>query len=753
MKPKKLATSNSIIPLLAGLICLCWQNGASATTINFDDVPDSTVINTHYAGLTFTNPLGGNILARAGLGFAPSSPNVVCVTNGGTFPFFDARYGAVDVHFSTPVGVVRIDARPVGPVDSFLTPLTSRPYLQGLDSNGGYLGLTVYYSGALPTACCYSVGATETLVFVSPQGTNNIGVARFTCQPPGSNPTYGMFDNLSYDSGYYIPQIHIVGGGTVTNTPNATSYFYGTVVSFSAIPPPGSTFVGWSGNVSGTANPLSVTMTTNQIITANFAIVTNNSLTINAEDRGWYDVTGEHDPANANYYVGFDVDTTAYRNWFAFNVPTLTSPIASAQLKINTYAIYSPDGDVTYELSEVTNAVAILEAGGSGLTSIYADLGDGPVYAARTLLTNQSNRFETIPLGQTFRNAITAASGQPFAMGGIVVTNLNGEAGTTDTIFGYSGEIASDVQLILTFSNAPTVGYFTDNNASDTGPNAPILAAGYIPLQIFDISTQNLGGLRILMIDESDNSVISPTLAGKLPAIQSWVNAGGRLVVHDRSAGNITPNPFLLDASGASTVRLLAADIDVIRSANTLVTAGPFGIVDNLALDGGCSSEHGYVLTNNLPVGSRTILSVGGNSNQVVALSYPLGAGYLYYSTIPIDYYLGGGSCGAIGSNGPSIYLPNVLTYMHLLNPLLRFLPPSPPVGGTIQLFLANADNTPITADRVANLSIFATTNLSLPLSSWTLLGNPLTLSNGLVRVSGVNVTGQHQFFRAAEAP
>jgi len=41
-----------------------------------------------------------------------------------------------------------------------------------------------------------------------------------------------MFDNLSYDSGYYTPLIHIVGGGTVTNTPNAANYFYGTVVSF-----------------------------------------------------------------------------------------------------------------------------------------------------------------------------------------------------------------------------------------------------------------------------------------------------------------------------------------------------------------------------------------------------------------------------------------------------------------------------------------------------------------------------------------
>jgi hypothetical protein len=162
-------------------------------------------------------------------------------------------------------------------------------------------------------------------------------------------------------------------------------------------------------------------------------------------------------------------------------------------------------------------------------------------------------------------------------------------------------------------------------------------------------------------------------------------------------------------------------------------------------------------MNTNLPIGSRAILSVGGNSNEVVSFSYPLGAGYVYYAAIPIDYYLDGGTACAsspMALNGPSIYMPNVLSYMQLLNPLLRFLPPGPPVGGNLQLFLANADSTPITADRVANISISDTTNLSLPFSSWTPLGSPLVLSNGLLRVDGVSATSPvQQFFRAAESP
>jgi len=48
-----------------------------------------------------------------------------------------------------------------------------------------------------------------------------------------------------------------------------------------------------------------------------------------------------------------------------------------------------------------------------------------------------------------------------------------------------------------------------------------------------------------------------------------------------------------------------------------------------------------------LPPGARAILNVQGNTSQVVAFSYPLGAGFVYYSAIPLDYYLDGGTCGS----------------------------------------------------------------------------------------------------------
>ena len=175
------------------LAAVAFAPAAHAALINFDNVSDGTVINTSYAGVTFSNPLGGNVYARSGSGFAPSSPNVISIFATG-FPPFDASFGAIDATFSTPQSVVSIDARPVGPVE-FLGSLLNRPYLEAY-SGSTFLG-RILYSGALPTNCCFDVGPTETLTFTS--SSNNITRVRFSSQQSQSTThTYGLFDNLNY---------------------------------------------------------------------------------------------------------------------------------------------------------------------------------------------------------------------------------------------------------------------------------------------------------------------------------------------------------------------------------------------------------------------------------------------------------------------------------------------------------------------------------------------------------------------------
>ncbi|MEM7797805.1 MAG: choice-of-anchor Q domain-containing protein [Chloroflexota bacterium] len=62
------------------------------------------------------------------------------------------------------------------------------------------------------------------------------------------------------------------GSGTVSRSPDAISYTYGTTVTLTAVPASGSSFDGWSGGCAGTTPVCSVTMDMAQTVTATFAL-------------------------------------------------------------------------------------------------------------------------------------------------------------------------------------------------------------------------------------------------------------------------------------------------------------------------------------------------------------------------------------------------------------------------------------------------------------------------------------------------
>jgi len=61
--------------------------------------------------------------------------------------------------------------------------------------------------------------------------------------------------------------------GTVSKTPNQTTFNSGATVVLNATPATGYRFSGWSGDASGSTNPLTVTMNSNKNITANFTLI------------------------------------------------------------------------------------------------------------------------------------------------------------------------------------------------------------------------------------------------------------------------------------------------------------------------------------------------------------------------------------------------------------------------------------------------------------------------------------------------
>lgn len=213
-------------------------------------------------------------------------------------------------------------------------------------------------------------------------------------------------------------------------------------------------------------------------------------------------------------------------------------------------------------------------------------------------------------------------------------------------------------------SNAQTVCYFTDNNNGVTNPEGPITANGYSPVHILDITTFNFAPCNIVMINNSSNGGVSAGYLGRLGDLTTYVRGGGSLVFHDRTVTNA--NTYTPGAAGITFVRDFTFDADLnIVTGGTAVTNGPFGTITNTNLDGGTSSSHGYALAGTLPGGAVNILSNGTDATHSAAFVYPLGAGFVYYSTIPLDFYLNGSGPNPPRDNFNLIYAPNVLFYEH----------------------------------------------------------------------------------------
>jgi uncharacterized repeat protein (TIGR02543 family) len=75
-------------------------------------------------------------------------------------------------------------------------------------------------------------------------------------------------------------------GGTVSKRPDQAGYAPNAIVALTATANTNYLFTGWSGDASGTNNPLSVTMTTNKTISASF-VSTATEIVIDNSDPGW----------------------------------------------------------------------------------------------------------------------------------------------------------------------------------------------------------------------------------------------------------------------------------------------------------------------------------------------------------------------------------------------------------------------------------------------------------------------------------
>ena len=201
-------------------------------------------------------------------------------------------------------------------------------------------------------------------------------------------------------------------------------------------------------------------------------------------------------------------------------------------------------------------------------------------------------------------------------------------------------------------SQAAVFGYYLSNTSGS--PAAAIVASGHTAMQLTNLTAADLIGIDVLWILNGSNGAPDANVTGNAAVVSSFVAGGGVLSFHDRNVNaGLSASTYIPGAGGVTFVRNLGSNLDV-QAINT-VTNGPAGVIGNTTLDGGNQSSHGYALFSTLPAGAVEVLSEGADATKAVDFYYSFGLGDVYYSGIPLDFYL-----LPAGNNPPANAMRNV---------------------------------------------------------------------------------------------
>ncbi len=161
---------------------------------------------------------------------------------------------------------------PEGGTTNFQVKLSAQPIgdtVVAVDRTDGDADITITAGTNLVfTTNNWDVYQTVSLEATEDDADNSNGTASITCS--GTGLTNATVEATEIDDDYTLTVSAV--NGTVANDPNATFYDNGTEVTLSATEYAGYHFADWSGDASGIANPISVTMNADKSVTAAFAL-------------------------------------------------------------------------------------------------------------------------------------------------------------------------------------------------------------------------------------------------------------------------------------------------------------------------------------------------------------------------------------------------------------------------------------------------------------------------------------------------
>lgn len=285
--------------------------------------------------------------------------------------------------------------------------------------------------------------------------------------------------------------------GSVAKNPNQTTYSHGTSVVLTATPNSGYAFTSWSGDATGTTNPLTVTMNTNKNITANFQLI-GSGFTLNVVANNG---SVSKNPDLLTYVSGASVILTATPN----SGYTFTSWSGDATGSVSPLTvIMNANKNITanFTLSGTASGPALIDLGcaapfavlaGSTIVStgpsiINGDVGLSPGSALEGFPPGIINGVQqiTTPAAAAAKLCLTAAfnDGQSRSLNAI---SLEGQLGgltkapglyVNSSTTGISGTGANGILTLDAQGDANAVWIFKMGSTLTTDPATSIVLAG-----------------------------------------------------------------------------------------------------------------------------------------------------------------------------------------------------------------------------------------------------------------------------------
>jgi uncharacterized repeat protein (TIGR01451 family) len=480
----------------------------------------------------------------------------------------------------------------------------------------------------------------------------------------------------------YHLSVGSTAGGSVM--PPSGDYTNNSIVMLTATPDPSFEFVGWTGSFSAIANPLSIVINSDIILTANFRPITysDDFETANLLKLGWTTVGNRPWVVQTNVVLA---GTNAARSGAISDNQTsslilrtnFASGVASFYVKVSSelnwdFLNFYVDGVLQRQWSgeidwtgfsfPLTFGIHTLEwryikdaSGSAGLDSAFIDNVNVPFHDLALTITDAP---DPVFVGGTLVYTIGVTNFSPLPATGITVTDvlpvgLNYVSGSAsqgtvsavgNLVTANVGTLAPGAGAVVTIQTTPTLaGNFT-NSASVTASETDLNPAN------------NTAQTSTLVNPAADLAVAITTTPDPL-------YVGGTLT-YTISVSNLGPSP----ATGVTVTDTLPAGLTYVSSSSSQGTIGAVGNlvtanVGNLAVGGGAvlTIQTRPTLASNFVnaasvAGNETDLNPANNTAQISTLVNPAADLVVTITDAPDPLYVGGTLVYTIGVTnlGPS---------------------------------------------------------------------------------------------------